>query len=143
MRWTPDHRSMEMSCMSCMIRLSLCSAEDIVISQFNVISLISFFLYSLCLPNRTLYGILARRAAESNLGPRDFWHSVYKQTEKKQTHAECRSETPNCHGCVNDHTLTSRFPRSRPQTSFSRFPVFPFSQTSRLRGKRWPIARAF
>ena len=55
-----------------MIRLSLCSAEDIVISQFNVISLISFFLYSLCLPNRTLYGILARRAAESNLGPRYF-----------------------------------------------------------------------
>lgn len=55
-----------------MIRLSLCSAEDIVISQFNVISLISFFLYSLCLPDGTLYGILARRAAESNLGPRYF-----------------------------------------------------------------------
>ena len=67
-----------------MIRLSLCSAEDIVISQFNVISLISFFLYSLCLPNRTLYGILARRAAESNLGPRDLAFGVETRRRKSK-----------------------------------------------------------
>ena len=95
-----------------MIRLSLCSAEDILISRLSVISLIGFFLYP---PVPAQKGSVRRPSAPScriESGPSRFGIRCRNQTEKKQTHVECRSETPNGYGCVKNHCLTSRFPRS-------------------------------